>query len=162
MKTIARQTITDAWDRLCEMDEEKVNTLVKDFMEEQPALGIYLFANTEDLEGGPENSPIIDLVIASWQALRAQAGRPLSQIAPEQIEKAEDANFQNLEALQEASEAEWDDSVRNLAENFNQRELLGFGIEILMSGHEETPELAPESVGMELLWLKTVIDCLDQ
>jgi hypothetical protein len=31
-----------------------------------------------------------------------------------------------------------------------------------MSGHEENPELAPESIGMELLWLRTVIDCLHQ
>ena len=162
MKTIPRQIITDTWDRLCELDEEEVNTLVKDFMEEQPALGIYLFANAEDLEGGVQNSPIIDLVVASWQTLRAQAARPLKPVPPEQIERAEDANHQYLEKLQEASEAEWDDSVRNLAEGYNQRELLGFGIEILMSGHEESPELAPDSIGMELLWLKTVIDCLDQ
>ena len=33
---------------------------------------------------------------------------------------------------------------------------------MLMSGNEEAPELAPESVGMGLIYLKTVVDCLDQ
>lgn len=161
MKTISRQAIAQTWDRLCEMEEEEVNDLVQEFMEQQPALGIYLFAGTEDLEGGAESSPIIDLVIASWLAMRSERNGLLASVTPEQIESAEEANQQYLHNLEEASEVEWDDSVRHMAENYNQRELLGFGIEILMSGHEDTPELAPDSIGMEMLWLKTVIDCLD-
>ena len=47
-------------------------------------------------------------------------------------------------------------------EDYNQREILAFGIEILMSGNEETPELAPEDIGLEMVWLKTVIDALDR
>ena len=31
-----------------------------------------------------------------------------------------------------------------------------------MSGHEDNPELAPEHIGLELLSVKTVVDCLDQ
>ena len=31
-----------------------------------------------------------------------------------------------------------------------------------MSDHEDAPELAPANIGMSLLYLKTVIDCLDQ
>jgi hypothetical protein len=45
---------------------------------------------------------------------------------------------------------------------YNQQPLLAFCIEILMAGDEETPELAPQRIGMELNWLKTVIDCFDQ
>ncbi len=36
------------------------------------------------------------------------------------------------------------------------------GPEILMSGNEDTPELAPESIGLQMVWLKTVIDALDR
>ncbi len=31
-----------------------------------------------------------------------------------------------------------------------------------MSGNEETPELAPEDIGLEMVWLKTVIDASDR
>ena len=47
-------------------------------------------------------------------------------------------------------------------QDYNQREILVFGLEILMSGNEDTPELAPEGIGLEMVWLKTVIDALDR
>ena len=37
-----------------------------------------------------------------------------------------------------------------------------FALEALISGEEEHPEGAPSRVGLELLYLKTVIDCLDE
>jgi hypothetical protein len=49
-----------------------------------------------------------------------------------------------------------------LFQDYNQREILGFGIEILMSGNEDTPELAPEGIGLEMVWLKTAVDALDR
>ncbi len=48
MNILSREEITEAWTRLCELDETETGVLVKKFMDEQPALGIYLFANTED------------------------------------------------------------------------------------------------------------------
>jgi hypothetical protein len=163
MNQVARKDVEQAWERLCAMNEEQTETLVKQFMEEQPALGIYLFASGETLEAGSlQESPLVDLVIASWQVLSRAAGRRLNQVTPEQIESAEEANTKALEQLENASEIEQQKTVQQTFENCPQRELLGFGVEILMSGHEENPELAPESIGMELLWLGTVIDCLDR
>lgn len=163
MKTVARDDIAKTWQRLCDMNEEHAEALVKDFMKEQPALGIYLFASGETLEAGSlQESPLIDLVIASWQTLTQAAGHRLAQVTPEQIELAEENNTKTLEQLENASELEQEKSVQQTFEHYPQRELLGFGVEILMSGHEENPELAPESIGMELLWLRTVIDCLDR
>ena len=49
-----------------------------------------------------------------------------------------------------------------LSRNYHQRELLGFALEVMMAGNEAEPELAPDRIGLELLCLKTVIDCLDQ
>ena len=42
MNTVSRDEIIDAWTRLCDLDETETDALVKKFMEEQPALGIYL------------------------------------------------------------------------------------------------------------------------
>jgi hypothetical protein len=33
---------------------------------------------------------------------------------------------------------------------------------MLMAGHKEIPELAPKRLGIELIHLRTIIDCLDQ
>ena len=162
MNSVSREEITAAWARLCDLDEAETDALVKKFMEEQPALGIYLFANMEGMEGGAEGTRIVELVVAAWQAMSQSAGRQLPAATPEEIERAEDANARTLEELDEGSEFEWEDSVRDLLRDYNQREILGFGIEILMSGNEDTPELASENIGLEMVWLKTAIDALDR
>ena len=82
-------------------------------------------------------------------------------VPPEEIEGADDANTQMLEELSEGSEFDWETSARDLISNYNQGEVLGFVVEVLMSGNEEEPELAPERLGVELLFLKTLVDCLD-
>ncbi len=161
MKTVSRQEIEEAWDRLCDLGEEETGALVKRFMEEQPALGIYVSASFESLEEDSE-TPLIELIIASWQAMSQAAGNPLQQVSPEEIDNAEQANTSALEGLEDAAEMEWEDAVLGLVQNYNQRELLGFGVEMLMTGNEDAPELAPDSLGLELIWYKTVLDCLDQ
>ena len=39
---------------------------------------------------------------------------------------------------------------------------MGALLEALMQGHEDAPDLAPENIGMALVYLKTIIDCLDK
>ena len=90
------------------------------------------------------------------------AGKPLPEISPEDIESAEDANSGMLETLGDGSEFQMHDAAAGLITSFNQRDLLGFCVEILMQDNADQPELAPERVGLELLVLKTIIDCLDK
>jgi hypothetical protein len=162
MNAVSREEITETWTWLCDLDEKATNALVMKFMDEQPALGIYLFANMEEMEEGAKHTRIVELVVAAWQAMSKSAERQLPAATPEEIERAEDANTRTLEELDETSEFEWENSLRDLFRDYNQREILGFGIEILMSGNEETPELAPEGIGLEMIWLKTVVDALDR
>jgi hypothetical protein len=163
MQTVSREQIEQAWDELASLEESDTKVWVNDFMQEQPALGIYLFASTESVEEeGGEGSKVIDLALAAWRAMSQAAGRPLETVEPEAIERAEDANTKGLEQLAEGSEMDWNQFVQDIVGRYNQRELLGFGLELLMSDNEESPELAPDFIGLELLEFKTVLDCLDQ
>lgn len=162
MNAVSREQITEAWNQMCDLGHAETDALMKKFMTEQPALGVYVFAKLEGMEEEAEHTRIAELVVAAWQAMTNAAGRQLPMATPDEIERAEDANTRTLDQLDEASEFEWKDSVRALFQDYNQREILGFGIEVLMSGNEDAPELAPESIGLELVWLKTVIDALDR
>ena len=42
MNTVSREEVLEAWTRLCDLDETESGVLVKKFMDEQPALGIYV------------------------------------------------------------------------------------------------------------------------
>ena len=162
MKPVAREQIEAAWDRICDLDEKQSTVFSKKFLQAQPAIGIFLLATNENMGEEAEQSPLIELTMAVWDAMSQAAGRPLPEITPEDIETAEDANSGMLEALGEGSEFQMHDAAAGLITSFNQRDLLGFCLEILMQDNADQPELAPEHVGLELLVLKTVIDCLDK
>src|ERR1035441_6208631 len=108
MNTVSRKKIIDAWTRLCDLDETETDVLVKKFMDEQPALGIYLSANMEEMERGAEHTRIVELVVAAWQAMSKSAERQLPAATPEEIEQIGRASWRSLEELGEGSEFEWE------------------------------------------------------
>lgn len=162
MQTVPRELIQDTWNRLCDLDEKGSTQLSKEFFKAQPALGIYCAAQDENLREEGESSPMVELTIAFWQAMTQAAGDPLPMATPEEIEAIEETIQKQLESLEEGSEMDLQTHARRTIENHNQRELLGFGIEILMARHEEDPDLAPDSLGLEMIWLNTVVECLDR
>jgi hypothetical protein len=161
METVSLNLIEDIWNRLCDLDEKASAQLSKEFFKAQPALGIYCAAQNENLGKDGESSPMVELTIAIWQAMTQMAGRPIPMATPEEIEAAEEAITKRLEKLQEDSEMELQTHARGTIRNHNQREMLGFGVEILMQRYQEDPDLAPDSLCLEMLWLNTVVDCLD-
>jgi hypothetical protein len=162
MQTVPREVFQDTWNRLCELDERASAQLSKEFFKAQPALGIYCAAQQENLGEEGETSPMVELTMAIWQAMTQVAGGPLPNATPEEIEAAEEAITRQLETLDEGSEMDQQTHALRMVQSHNQREMLGFGIEILMSRHEEEPDLAPDSLGLEMIWLNTVVDCLDK
>ena len=162
MKPVSREQIEATWDRFCGLDEKQSVAFSQKFLKAQPALAIYLLATNDEMGEEAEQSPVVDLTIALWDAMTQTAGKPLPEISPEDIESAEDANSGMLETLGDGSEFQMHDAAAGLITSFNQRDLLGFCVEILMQDNADQPELAPERVGLELLVLKTIIDCLDK
>jgi len=162
METVPGEIIEATWNRLCELDKKASDQLSKQFFKLQPALGIYCAAQLDNLGKEGEDSPMIELTIAFWQAMTQVAGRPLPMATPDEIEAAEDAVTKQLEVLEEGSEMDLHSHAVRTVENHNQRELLRFGVAILMSRHEQEPDLAPDSLGTEMIWLNTIVECLDK
>ena len=162
MNTIPRQLVIEVWERQCALGENEALALMKQFFEEQPALGIYLHVCDEQLGQEAANSQLIPLAATIGEAAARTRGKRLKAVRPKIIELAEAANTRMLEKLEDVSEFEWRETVERMFLGYHQQPLLAFCIEILMANDEEAPELAPQRIGMELIWLKTVIDCIDQ
>jgi hypothetical protein len=160
--TVPREFIVEAWERQCALDQGPCERLVQQFVQEQPAIGIFLTVSSEQAGDDQGDSPLIPLALAIWEAMTRTLGRKLKTVRPKVIERADTRNLRMLEQLEEVSEFEWQERVTNMFLGHNQQPLLAFCIEILMAGNEEAPELAPQRIGMELNWLKTVIECFDQ
>jgi hypothetical protein len=162
MTTVPRQGILQAWERVCALDDAQTTAVTKQFLNEQPALSAYLLAFTDELGTEAGRSVVTDLSVTIWDAMTAAQGGPLLMVRPDHIDDAEEANTRLLQKLELASELEWGETAKQLVSSYNQRELLSFCIEILIADDANAPELAPDRIGLELLWLKTIIDCLDQ
>ena len=102
---------------------------------------------------------MISLALMIWKLLDDGSSRQVNDRA---IEKAENKNVRYLERLDAGPEQNQLGAAAQLIKTYNQSEILGFCLEILMSGYEEAPDLAPEDIGLQFLTLKTLIDCLDR
>ncbi|MBI2928325.1 MAG: hypothetical protein HYY24_21865 [Verrucomicrobia bacterium] len=161
MKTIPEEVIDETWQHFSELSESEAQALAQQMQEEQPFIMIYLLAADEDATGEEDAGSLMELGAIIWQVM-SQGGTRLRQVSGEELEAAEDANMKFLEGLEEGPEMDYLGAVKQMIASYNQMPLLGAVLEALMAGNEDTPELAGENVGLSLLHLKTVIDCLDQ
>lgn len=161
MKTIPQEAVVAAWDQMCDMSEGQARQLAERMQKEQPFLMVYLLAGEQEEDDERNKGSLLELGAFVWSLMAKRHGK-LRTVTAEEIEAAEAANVRELERLEESSEAEWAETCAAMLEKGNQGPLLGVLVELLMSGNEETPELAGDDVGVGLLHLKTAVDCLDQ
>ncbi len=161
MKTISGKIIDRTWKRINEATEEEAQRLLDAMAKEQPFVVAYLLAIEETLMDDEDRGQLMLIGLILWEII--SAGSPgLRQITMDDLEAAEEANVKFLEELEAGSEMDHMSALQNLMTTYNQITLLNAVIEGLMAGHEEEPELAGEHIGLALLHLKTVLDCLDQ
>ena len=161
MKTISGKIIDRTWKRVNDATEEDAQRLLDEMAKQQPFLVAYLLAVEETLMGQEERGQLMLIGLILWEIIYAQNPQ-LRQITMDDLEAAEEANVKFLEELEAGSEMDHMSALQNLMTTYNQVALLNAIIESLMAGHEEEPELAGEHIGLALLHLKTVLDCLDQ
>jgi len=161
MKAIPIEKVEEIWGRIAQASQSETQALALQMQSEQPVMMIYLLAMDETLFEETERGRLIELGAIIWQVMTT-AGRGKRMITETEVEQAEEANIKWLEELDAGRETDFMASAGDLLQGYNQMPLLGAVLEVLMEGHEEAPELAPENVGMALVYLKTVIDCLDK
>ena len=161
MKTIPRETVDLIIDRFEAADDAEMQRRFKRFSEEQPFLMAYLLAGDEEFVEEENRGDLLYLGLMIFETLSGERGG-LPRVGEDPLMEADELNMQMVLSLDEASEMQFQQAVERMLEGYNQQPLLTAMLEVLMSGNEETPELAPESVGMNLIHLKTMIDCLDR
>ena len=161
MNTISGKIIDRTWKRTNEATEEEGQRLLDVMAKQQPFVVAYLMAVEETLMGEEERGQLILIGLILWQIVSAE--KPdLRPITMDDLEAAETRNLKFLEEMEAGSEMDHMAGLQNLLATYNQVPLFTVVIEALMGGNEEEPELAGENIGLALLHLKSVLDCLDQ
>ena len=161
MNTISGKIIDRTWKRVSESTPEDVQQLMARMLENQPFAGAYLMAVEETLMPEADRGNLLFIALILWDIM--STGRePMRQITQTDIEAAEAVNVKFLEELEAGSEMDYLDALQQLMVTYNQAPLLEAVVEALMAENQEDPDSAPDSVGIALLHLKTVLDCFDQ
>ena len=161
MNTISGKIIDRTWKRTNEATDEEGQRLLDVMAKQQPFVVAYLMAVEETLMGEEERGQLILIGLILWQIVSAE--KPdLRQITMDDLEAAETRNLKFLEEMEAGSEMDHMAGLQNLLATYNQVPLFTVVIEALMGGNEDEHELAGENIGLALLHLKSVLDCLDQ
>jgi hypothetical protein len=159
MKTIPDKAIEKIWKRVTEATPEDAQAMLDRMARAQPYAFAYLMAVDETLYDDEQRGQLLLIGLVLWEVLRKDATDRV--IAIDEIQAAEAANIKFLESLDAGSEMDYVNGMQDLVASYNQMPLLGAVMEALMEGNEEEPELADENLGLALVHLKSVIDCLD-
>jgi hypothetical protein len=161
LKTIPLETVDRIWTRINEGTPEETQRLVERMGAKQPFILAYLMAIDERLT--PKNNPgsLLMLGFIVWHIMSSSAPN-LRQVTPEEIETAEELNVLQLEQMEEDSEINFQKAALKLFATYNQMPLLGAVLEALMEEVEESSNWIEDETGMAFLYIKSVIDCLDQ
>ena len=159
MKTVPDKSVEKTWKRVTEASPEDAQEMMDQMARAQPFVFAYLMAVDETLNDDAERGQLLLIGLALWETLKKEA--PARIIPVEEIQAAEESNLNFLQGLEAGSEMDYMDAMQHLMASYNQMPLLGTVIEALIGGDEEVPELAHENLGLALVHLKSVIDCLD-
>lgn len=158
MKTISDETIDQTWQEFVAMIPDAFANLLSDFAREQPFVLSYLMAADEERLNEDERELLVFLGTIIWRIM-SPGDAPLPTIPAEKVIAAEDNNFQMLVNIQNKNEMDYDEAVVGLLQNYNQLALLNFVTNIMLE--DEEWDVRENNLGAMMIYLKTVIDSLD-
>jgi hypothetical protein len=159
MKPISTESVEQTAQRIENLSVRQGEQLTQKFMEEQPLVMAYLMAVDNDLLNEEERELLFFLGAAVWQMM-AQGGAPLPQVTEQTIDQFEAANQRTFEALAGGSDEDTRTVMEKLLRDYNQPAVLKYVITALMESAQEEG-IRQDNLGVLMLDLKTVIDCLD-
>jgi hypothetical protein len=161
MKPISAETVEKTFTRMWEMSEPDAMRLSYVMQKEQPLLVAYLAAVDEGILNQEERELLFYLGTVLWQVMAA-GGESLPKLTEKQLLDCEKRNMRIGESLKHADNMKFAGVVKQILKECRQYEVLRYTIAALMDESGEDNTVRDENLGIIMLDLKTVLDCLDQ
>ena len=163
MRTIDAIEIEEYLDKLNEMPEGKAEGMVGEMSDSQSLIMVYLMAVENEVFSGPEREGFFYLGYSLWYIMQS-VNPAIPLITEEEIEASEKNNFKMLDVFADETDEGITKLIEIIVENYNQPGLFGYVVESLMEEEDDDGNLLfnPDNSGIMLIYLKTIIDCLDK
>lgn len=152
--------IDKSWRELEKLDLDDAPALIDNLGKEQPYMLTYLMATGNDILTQPERETLLFMGVMVWQIVSKSISK-YPEIDITMLYDKETKNLSMLEYLAGEPETDFLDTVELIMTNYHQAELLQYTIDQLLEQPEKGVELSDENIGMIVIYLKTIIDCLD-
>ena len=160
MKPISARIVEKIRIKMSQSMPEEIPEIIEQFADDQPLILAFLMSAYDDILNQVELEALLYLGVAVWKMMR-HGGRPSAMVSEKRLDEVEAINLKMLEYLDGESERDFENTVRMIIDNYNQVEVLRFVIEELMEDSEDDEDFRDENIGIMMIALKTVIDCLD-
>lgn len=162
MNKISGEIVERTWKEMFALSPDYYPKLVNKFSREQPVILAYFLAVGEEHLNEDEQQLFLYVGLVVWRMM-SNGESQLPRVTKKMIQEAANKNIKMLEYLNEESESGFVETVETMIENYNQPEVLQFVVEALIEEDEENDShIRNESIGMMMIYLKTVIDCFDK
>ena len=163
MEPISASIVEKTWKAQARMNPSVINNVIQKFSERQPMMLAYLMAMGDNMLNENERELLLYLGTAVWQMME-KGGKQLRTVTESELENFEDQNFKMLEYLENEPDEDFNRTVGKIIEGYEQKEVLRYVVEALFEGEEEEdiPSIRKDFIGQIFIFLKIIIDCLDQ
>jgi len=161
MNTISADIVERTWRDMSTMSPENFPEVIRKFSKEQPFILTYLMALGESVFNEDERELLLYLGVVVWRMM-SRGNKPLPKVTEQMIDEAEQKNVEMLRYLEGESETGFTETTATVMGNYNQPEVLRYVVEALMEDDDEDIVIRDEYLGIMMIYLKTIIDCLDQ
>lgn len=152
--------IDQYWNEMDKLELDDVPTLVNNLGKKQPYILTYLMATGNDILSQPEREALLFMGVMIWYIV-GHIVPEVPEISGDTLDDCENKNLEMLEYLAGEPESEFMDTVERIMAKYHQAEFLRYIIDRLLEEPEKGIEISEDNMGMMVIYLKTIIDCLD-
>ncbi len=161
MNRIPDETVEEVWKTVGALSPERTQEAMKEMAEEQPFIIGYLMAASEETFAKEEQDLLLYIAFVVWRIMSAGGASAMARTG-EMIQSAEETNRKMLEYLEGEPETDLSRTIQSLLASYGQPAVLRFALEALMEETADGEAFTAENKGLAMIYLKTIIDCLNQ
>jgi len=161
VQNLTFEEINESWNKLEELELDDIPQFVDKLGHKQPFVLAYLMTTGSNILNQNEREALLFTGLMIWHISTLKC-LEIPEITSELIDEKESKNIKMLEYLAGEPESDFMETVDHIMAKYSQAELLKFVIDKLMSDSEEENEIREDNIGMIVIYLKTIIDCLDE
>jgi hypothetical protein len=161
MRPLVYEEIDRLWHQNADIDPGQIQQLVDTIGGKQPYIVGYLLAAGDDILEQSEREVIFFIGVIIWYIIDSLEFT-LPEISLEQLIAHEEKNFKMLEYLAGEPESQFLNTVDRIMGGYNQSVFLKYVIDKIMEEPEKGVDLIENHLGIMAIYLKTILDCVDE